>query len=142
MLLDPDPESTSLTRIWIQIQGDVLLRIRIRNSATHINLYDINNLCSRDSYGNFLSRLETVFGVSQQGVKIIAQEMCELSNRVLSHCMRSVTEHLGKFNLNIIVANLKQNSDTEPNPYLNPDSITGFESGSESGSKTGKNLFF
>jgi hypothetical protein len=56
----------------------------------------ITTFCFRESYGNFLARLETVFGVSQRGVEIIAAEMCELSNRVLSHCMKSVSEHLGK----------------------------------------------
>ena len=51
----------------------------------------------RDTYRNFLARLETGFGVSQRGVKIVAGEMCELSNRVLSHCMKRVCEHLGKW---------------------------------------------
>jgi hypothetical protein len=56
----------------------------------------LTTFCFRESYGNFLARLETVFGVSQQGVQIIATEMCELSNQVLSHCMKSVSDHLGK----------------------------------------------
>jgi len=50
----------------------------------------------RDSYGNFLARLETVHGVSQLGVQEIAAEMIHLSKNVLAHCMTSVTEHLGK----------------------------------------------
>jgi hypothetical protein len=34
--------------------------------------------------------------VSQKGVQAIAGEIIHLSKRVLSHCMNSVTEHLGK----------------------------------------------
>jgi hypothetical protein len=54
-------------------------------------------LYRRDSYGNFLARLETKYGVSQKGVQAIAEEMIQLSKSVLSHCMNSVTEHLGKW---------------------------------------------
>jgi hypothetical protein len=53
-------------------------------------------LLFRDSYGNFLARLETTFGVSQKGVQVIAAEMIHLANRVLAHSMKSVTQHLGK----------------------------------------------
>jgi hypothetical protein len=56
-------------------------------------------ICFRETYRNFLARLETEFGVSQRGVQIVAGEMCELSNRVLTHCMKSVCEHLGKCDL-------------------------------------------
>jgi hypothetical protein len=77
-------------------KSDLGSGINIPGSATL--LFNINFLSFfRDSYGNFLARLETVFGVSQKGVRIIAGEMCELSNRVLPHCMKSVTEHLGEF---------------------------------------------
>jgi hypothetical protein len=65
-----------------------------------VNKFTSYFFSSRDSYGNFLARLETTFGVSQKGVQIIAGEMCELSNRVLAHCMKSVSEHLGKLKVN------------------------------------------
>jgi hypothetical protein len=67
-------------------------------TGTVIHVY----ICSRDSYGNFLARLETVFGVSQKGVQVIAGEMIQLSNRVLSHCMNTVSEHLGKFYFGLV----------------------------------------
>jgi hypothetical protein len=48
-----------------------------------------------------LARLETSFGVSQKGVQVIAAEMIHLANRVLAHCMNSVTQHLGKLYMNL-----------------------------------------
>ncbi len=54
----------------------------------------------RDICGDFLVRLETLHGVPQRGVQEIAYEMTQLSSRVLSYCMQTVTEHLGKLFFN------------------------------------------